>query len=168
MRRMMKMGSCADPVAPPSAAKAPADVIDTALAAGSFNKLLSAIMASGLGETLKGSGPFTMFAPADAGFEHLPAETLASMLKPENKSRLRSLLTYHVVPGRLTAAELTNIRTLTAFNGQELSVRVDVSGVAGSELRGTRRVGPPASPRPISSARTSSSTRFGRVLTPAS
>ncbi len=124
-----------------SAAPVPSDIIDTALGAGSFNKLISAVIAGGLGETLKGAGPFTVFAPTDAAFGELPAEALADLLKPENKTRLQSLLTYHVAPGRYSAGELVNTRTLMTANGQELPLRVDVSGLAGSELRGTLRVG---------------------------
>ncbi len=150
MRRMMSAGCNPSsqarskqetPAAAPSAAPVPMDIVDTALSAGTFNKLISAVIAGGLGETLKGAGPFTVFAPTDAAFGELPAEAVADLLKPENKTRLQSLLTYHVASGRYSAGELVNTRTLTTVNGQELPLRVDVSGLAGSELRGTLRVG---------------------------
>lgn len=125
----------------PLAATIPLDIIDTALASGSFRKLLSAVIASGLGETLKGSGPFTIFAPGDTAFEELPAGALDNLLKSENRERLKAVLTFHVVPGRLTAADLVNIRSLMTASGKELPLRIAVSGLAGAELRGSLRVG---------------------------
>jgi uncharacterized surface protein with fasciclin (FAS1) repeats len=124
------------------------DVIDTALAAGSFKKLLSAVIASGLGETLKGSGPFTLFAPGDAAFEKLPAGALEDLLKPENRDRLKAVLTFHLVPGRLTAADLVNTRSLTTVSGKELPLRIEFAGVAGAELRVSLRVVIPGLKRP--------------------
>ena len=117
------------------------DIIDTSLAADSFGKLISAVIASGLGETLKGPGPITVFAPSDTAFAELPAGELAYLLKPENRDRLKAVLAFHVVPGRLTAADLVNTRTLTTVSGKELPLRIDVSGLAGAELRGSLRVG---------------------------
>lgn len=84
-----------------------ADIVDTAANAGQFNTLVAAVKAAGLVGTLKGKGPFTVFAPTDAAFAKLPKETLESLLKPENKSQLASILTYHVVPGRYSAARIT-------------------------------------------------------------
>jgi uncharacterized surface protein with fasciclin (FAS1) repeats len=80
--------------------KKPQDIVDTAVAAGSFKTLAAALDAAGLVATLKGPGPFTVFAPTDAAFAKLPAGTLDNLLKPENKAQLASILTYHVVPGK--------------------------------------------------------------------
>ncbi len=82
------------------------DIVDTAASAGSFNTLIAAIEAAGLAETLKGPGPFTVFAPVNAAFEKLPAGTVNTLLKPENKKALTGVLTYHVVAGRFSADEL--------------------------------------------------------------
>src|SRR6185503_11539067 len=87
-----------------SIAKA-ADIVDTAVA-GKFNTLVAAVKAAGLVDTLKGPGPFTVFAPTDEAFAKLPAGTLEMLLKPENKAKLQSILTYHVVSGRVMAAEV--------------------------------------------------------------
>src|ERR1700756_5832505 len=79
------------------------DIVDTAVAAGDFKTLAAALQAAGLVDTLKGTGPFTVFAPTDAAFARLPAGTVETLLKPENKARLTAILTYHVVPGRVLA-----------------------------------------------------------------
>ena len=83
------------------------DIVDTAVKAGSFKTLVAAVKAAGLVETLKGDGPFTVFAPTDAAFAKLPKATLTSLLKPENKKKLASILTYHVVAGKYDAARIT-------------------------------------------------------------
>jgi len=83
-----------------------ADIVDTAVAAGSFTTLVTAVKAAGLVETLKGPGPFTVFAPTDAAFAALPSGTLATLLKPENKAKLVAILTYHVVPGRILSSDI--------------------------------------------------------------
>src|SRR5512134_2760161 len=89
------------------AGKAPEkDIVDTAVAAGSFNTLATALTAAGLIETLKGTGPFTVFAPTDAAFAKLPAGTVEDLLKPENKAKLVSILTYHVVSGSVSSAQV--------------------------------------------------------------
>jgi uncharacterized surface protein with fasciclin (FAS1) repeats len=88
-----------------SATKA-ADIVDTAVAAGSFKTLVAAVTAADLVGTLKSPGPFTVFAPTDAAFKKLPKGTVASLLKPENKAKLVKILTYHVVPGRVMAADV--------------------------------------------------------------
>ena len=85
---------------------AKADIVDTAVAAGSFKTLAAALQAAGLVETLKGKGPFTVFAPTDDAFAKLPAGTVDSLLKPENKAQLVKILTYHVVPGKVKSASL--------------------------------------------------------------
>ena len=96
------------------AASAPAraadDIVDTAAKAGSFNTLVAAVKAAGLVDTLKGKGPFTVFAPTDKAFAKLPTGTLESLLKPENKKTLTSILTYHVLPGRYDAKRITGAK----------------------------------------------------------
>ncbi len=88
-----------------------ADIVDTAVAAGSFKTLVAAVQAADLVHTLKGPGPLTVFAPTDAAFRKLPKGTLASLLKPENKHKLVEILTYHVVPGKVMAADLAGKTT---------------------------------------------------------
>ena len=83
------------------------DIVDTAVAAGKFGTLVAAVKAAGLVETLKGAGPFTVFAPTDDAFAKLPAGTVETLVKPENKATLTSILTYHVVPGRITAGQIS-------------------------------------------------------------
>jgi uncharacterized surface protein with fasciclin (FAS1) repeats len=102
------------------------DIIDTAIAAGSFNTLAKALQAAGLVETLKGSGPFTVFAPTDEAFAKLPAGTVENLLKPENREQLKAVLTYHVVPGNVTAAQVTKLDSAKTVNGK--SVRIRTSG----------------------------------------
>src|SRR5215204_5200222 len=85
------------------------DIVDTAVAAGSFKTLAAALQAAGLVDTLKGQGPFTVFAPTDAAFAKLPAGTVESLLKPENRDKLKAILTYHVVAGNVTAAQVTKL-----------------------------------------------------------
>ena len=102
---------------------APADIVDTAVAAGSFKTLAAALTEAGLVPALKGKGPFTVFAPTDEAFAKLPAGTIENLLKPENRDLLVSILTYHVVPGELDAKEVLGSKTLTTLNGQ----RVDIS-----------------------------------------
>ncbi|MGD8869626.1 MAG: fasciclin domain-containing protein, partial [Gemmatimonadales bacterium] len=82
------------------------DIVETAVAAGSFQTLVAAVKAAGLVETLQGEGPFTVFAPTDEAFAKLPAGTVESLLKPENRDKLVAVLTYHVVPGRLMASDV--------------------------------------------------------------
>ena len=83
-----------------------ADIVDTAVAAGSFKTLVAAVKAAGLVDTLKGKGPFTVFAPTDEAFAKLPPGTVESLLKPENKAKLQAVLTYHVVPAKVMAADV--------------------------------------------------------------
>jgi uncharacterized surface protein with fasciclin (FAS1) repeats len=100
------------------------DIVDTAVAAGSFKTLAAALTAAGLVDTLKGPGPFTVFAPTDAAFAKLPAGTVETLLKPENKAQLTAILTYHVVPGKVPASAVTGKTTnATTVNGA--AIRVD-------------------------------------------
>jgi uncharacterized surface protein with fasciclin (FAS1) repeats len=102
------------------------DIVDTAVAAGSFKTLATALTAAGLVETLKGKGPFTVFAPTDAAFAKLPAGTVEDLLKPENKAKLTAILTYHVVAGDVKAADVVKLTEAKTVNGQ--SVKITVAG----------------------------------------
>jgi len=104
--------------------KAAGDIVAVAAGAGNFKTLVAAIQAAGLVETLQGKGPFTVFAPTDEAFAKLPAGTVESLLKPENKAKLVSILTYHVVPGKVMAADVKTMKAKTV-NGQELSIKVE-------------------------------------------
>jgi uncharacterized surface protein with fasciclin (FAS1) repeats len=104
------------------------DIVDIAVGAGSFNTLVAAVKAAGLVETLKGDGPFTVFAPTDAAFARLPAGTVESLLRPENIDQLRAILTYHVVPGKVLAADVVGLESATTVQGQAL--RIEVNGMA--------------------------------------
>jgi len=98
------------------------DIIDTALSAGNFSTMAAALGAAGLIETLKGDGPFTVFAPTDEAFSKIPAATLSELLQPENKENLVAILTYHVVSGRVTADEVTNLESATSLQGQTVKI----------------------------------------------
>jgi uncharacterized surface protein with fasciclin (FAS1) repeats len=105
------------------------DIVDTAVAAGSFKTLAKALVAADLVDTLKGAGPFTVFAPTDEAFAKLPAGTLETLLKPENKAQLRRILTYHVVAGRVMAADVVKLKSAKAVSGDVVSISVMGSGV---------------------------------------
>jgi len=98
------------------------DIVDTAAAAGDFTTLVAAVEAAGLVDTLKGDGPFTVFAPTDAAFAALPEGTVETLLKPENKDQLVSILTYHVVPTKVMAADLTDGQEAPTVQGGTLMV----------------------------------------------
>lgn len=100
------------------------DIVDTAVAAGSFNTLAAALEAGDLVVTLKGEGPFTVFAPTDEAFAQLPDGTVEMLLLPENKDKLVEILTYHVVPGEVSAAEVVTMTTAQTANGSDLAIRV--------------------------------------------
>ncbi len=108
--------------APLFAASHQKDIVDTAVAAGSFKTLVAAVKAAGLVETLKGKGPFTVFAPTDEAFAKLPAGTLDTLLKPENKEKLKGILTYHVVPGKVMAKDVVTLKEAKTVNGQMLTI----------------------------------------------
>jgi uncharacterized surface protein with fasciclin (FAS1) repeats len=108
-----------------TAAKAEAatkDIVQTAVDAGSFKTLAAALQAAGLVETLKGEGPFTVFAPTDEAFAKLPAGTVEDLLKPENKAKLVAILTYHVVPGSVMAAQAATLPSAKTVNGASVSI----------------------------------------------
>lgn len=108
---------------------AKSDIVDTAVAAGSFKTLAAALDAAGLVDTLKGAGPFTVFAPTDEAFAALPAGTVEELLKPENKDQLIAILTYHVVPGRVLASDVVKISSAKTVNGKSVAVKVSDAGV---------------------------------------
>ena len=105
------------------------DIVDTAVAAGQFKTLAAALTAAGLVDTLKGPGPLTVFAPNDAAFAELPAGTVENLLKPENKAQLTAILTYHVVPGKVMAADVVKLKEAKTVNGKMLQVKVNGSEV---------------------------------------
>ena len=98
------------------------DIVDTAVEAGTFNTLAAALTAAGLVETLKGEGPFTVFAPTDEAFAALPAGTVDTLLLPENKDQLVAILTYHVVPGKVMSTDLSEGLTAATVNGADVTI----------------------------------------------
>ena len=104
------------------------DIVDTAVEAGQFNTLAAALTAAGLVDTLKGAGPFTVFAPTDEAFAKLPAGTVENLLKPENKQQLTDILTYHVVAGKVMAADVAGLDEAKSVNGK----MIDVEAAGGS------------------------------------
>ena len=101
------------------------DIVDTAVSAGSFETLVAAVQAAGLVETLKGDGPFTVFAPTDEAFAALPAGTVEELLKPENKDQLVAVLTYHVVPGKVMSTDLSDDMMAATVQGSEIMIDLD-------------------------------------------
>jgi len=123
------------------------DIVDTAVSAGSFNTLVAAVQAAGLVHTLKGHGPFTVFAPNDEAFAALPAGTVENLLKPENKDQLIAVLTYHVVPAKVMAADIAGkTAAVLTVQGQRLSVdarkgvRVDKAKVVAADVEASNGV----------------------------
>ena len=100
------------------------DIVDTAVSAGSFKTLTAALEAAGLVGTLKGKGPFTVFAPTDQAFAKLPAGTVESLLKPANKQKLTAILTYHVVAGNLKADDVIKLSSAKTLNGESVTIKV--------------------------------------------
>ncbi len=113
----------------PAVAVEQKDIVDTAVAAGSFKTLAKALAAADLVDTLKGSGPFTVFAPTDEAFAKLPAGTLETLLKPENKAQLRRILTYHVVAGKVMAADVVKMQSAKAVSGDTMTIVTRDGGV---------------------------------------
>ena len=105
------------------------NIVDTAVAAGSFKTLAAALHAANLVDALKGEGPFTVFAPTDAAFAALPKGTLDNLLDPKNKAALQAILTYHVVPGRVAAADVVKLHGATSLNGQRIDITSSDQGV---------------------------------------
>lgn len=112
-----------------SARAANQDIVDTAVGAGQFKTLATALKAAGLVETLKRPGPFTVFAPTDEAFAKLPAGTVENLLKPENKAKLTAILTYHVVPGAVNAQQVTKLNEAKTVNGAMVKVSTEAGKV---------------------------------------
>ncbi|TCS43137.1 fasciclin domain-containing protein [Reinekea marinisedimentorum] len=123
------------------------DIVDTAVEAGSFNTLVAAVQAAGLVETLKGEGPFTVFAPTDEAFAKLPAGTVESLLMPENKDQLVAILTYHVVPGAVKAADVVGLSSAKTVQGQSVKIKtyggavmIDEAKVVATDIMATNGI----------------------------
>jgi uncharacterized surface protein with fasciclin (FAS1) repeats len=101
------------------------DIVDTAIGAGSFTTLVAAVQAAGLVDTLKGDGPFTVFAPTDDAFAALPDGTVADLLKPENKDKLVAILTYHVVAGKVMSSDLSNGMMAATIQGSDVKIMTE-------------------------------------------
>jgi uncharacterized surface protein with fasciclin (FAS1) repeats len=101
------------------------DIVDTAVGAGGFKTLVVAVSKAGLVETLKGKGPFTVFAPTDEAFAKLPEGTVAELIKPENKEKLTAILTYHVIPGKVTAKDVVKLSEAKTVQGSSVDIKVD-------------------------------------------
>ena len=133
-------------LAPASPSAQGKDIVDTAVSAGSFKTLAAALKAADLISTLKGAGPFTVFAPTDEAFAKLPAGTVETLLKPENKDRLRRILTYHVVAGQVMAADVVKLSSAKAVSGDMLQIRtsggvmVNASKVVKADVKATNGV----------------------------
>lgn len=112
-----------------------ADIVDTAVAAGKFKTLVAALKAADLVDTLKGPGPFTVFAPTDAAFAKLPPGTVESLLKPENKAKLQSILTYHVVAGKVMSQEVVKLNSATTVEGHSVAIKTMNGGVMVNNAR---------------------------------
>ena len=124
IRRTFLALTAATAFAMPAAAQEK-DIVDTAVAAGTFNTLAAALTQAGLVETLKGPGPFTVFAPTDAAFAALPAGTVEDLMKPENKDKLTAILTYHVVPGKVMSTDRTEGMRAATVNGAKIPIALD-------------------------------------------
>ena len=122
------------------------DIVDTAVEAGSFGTLVAAVQAAGLVDTLKGEGPFTVFAPTDDAFAALQAGTVEDLLKPENKDKLTAILTYHVVPGKVMSTDLSDGMKATTVQGGEVTimteggVKVDDANVVSADIEASNGV----------------------------
>ena len=114
-----------------------ADIVDTAVA-GKFNTLVAAVKAAGLVDTLKGPGPFTVFAPTDEAFAKLPAGTLETLLKPENKAKLQSILKYHVVPGKVMSRDVVKLNSAKTVEGRSIAIKTMDGGVMVNNARVTK------------------------------
>ncbi|PKM30022.1 MAG: fasciclin [Gammaproteobacteria bacterium HGW-Gammaproteobacteria-11] len=124
--------------------KAPADIVDTAIAAGSFSTLVTAVQAAGLVDTLKGEGPFTVFAPTDEAFAKIPQADLEALLA--DKEKLTAVLTYHVVAGKVMAADVVNLTSAETVQGSALTidttdgVKVDAANVTATDIEASNGV----------------------------
>lgn len=137
----MIAAATAVPLAFSSVAALASDIVDTAVSAGKFQTLVTAVKAAGLVDTLKGDGPFTVFAPTDEAFAKLPAGTVEDLLKPENKEKLVAVLTYHVVPGKIMSSDIAGkTAEVETVQGSKLSVdatkgvKVDEANVTSADI----------------------------------
>ncbi len=128
------IGMCALAMAPAAPA---ADIVDTAVA-GHFQTLVAAVKAADLVNTLKGPGPFTVFAPTDEAFAKLPAGAVQDLLKPENKSKLRSILMYHVVPGKVMSADVVKLDSAKTAEGRTIGIKMEDGAVMVTSARVTK------------------------------
>ncbi|WP_299397317.1 fasciclin domain-containing protein [Pelagibius sp.] len=136
LSRTLFAAAVAAPLALSSIAAKAADIVDTAVEAGQFETLVAAVQAAGLVETLKGDGPFTVFAPTDEAFAKLPEGTVENLLKPENKDQLVAILTYHVVPGKVMSGDIAGKMTeATTVQGSELTIDAMKGGVQVEEAQ---------------------------------
>ena len=134
MKKMLKSAAVAAAVAVMVLAggvaqAAEKNIVETAVAAGSFTTLAKALQAAGLVDTLMGKGPFTVFAPTDEAFAKLPEGTIEELLKPENKAKLQAILTYHVVPGKVMASQVVGLKSAKTVNGESVTIAVMDGGV---------------------------------------
>ena len=150
LTKILTIAALALVVAVPATAdtqEAPKDIVDIAAGAGTFQTLVAAVTAADLVETLKGDGPFTVFAPTDEAFAALPAGTVESLLKPENKDQLVAILTYHVVPGKVMAAQVADGASATTVQGTDVdftvsygTVKVDGATVTTADIEASNGV----------------------------
>ena len=147
LRKSLLVAIAALPLALGAVTAKAADIVDTAVSAGKFNTLVTAVKAAGLVETLKGKGPFTVFAPTDEAFAKLPAGTVEDLLKPENKEKLVAVLTYHVVPGKIMAKDIAGKKAMVdTVQGGKLSVdatkgvKVDQAEVISTDIEASNGV----------------------------
>ncbi len=147
VRRTLMAATAAIPLAFSSVAAMAADIVDTAVSAGNFQTLITAVKAAGLVDTLKGDGPYTVFAPTDEAFAKLPAGTVEDLLKPENKEKLVAVLTYHVVPGKIMSSDIAGKTAMVGtVQGSKLSVdatkgvKVDEANVTSADIEASNGV----------------------------
>lgn len=147
IRRFAIAAVAAAPLALGAVAAKAADIVDTAVSAGQFGTLVTAVQAAGLVDTLKGTGPFTVFAPTDEAFAKLPAGTVENLLKPENKDQLVAVLTYHVVPGKIMSSDIAGQTAMVkTVQGSDLSVdatdgvKVDEATVVSADVEASNGV----------------------------
>ena len=146
-RRTLIAAIAVVPLAMATVSAKAADIVDTAVSAGGFETLVAAVQAAGLVDTLKGDGPFTVFAPTDEAFAKLPAGTVEMLLKPENKDQLIAVLTYHVVPGKVMSGDIAGKKmAVKTVQGSELAVdatdgvKVDGATVVGADVEASNGV----------------------------
>ena len=147
LRRSLLAAAAALPLVFTAVGAKAADIVETAVSAGQFKTLVTAVEAAGLAETLKGEGPFTVFAPTDEAFAKLPAGTVEDLLKPENKQMLVAVLTYHVVPGKIMSGDIAGKTAMVeTVQGGKLSVdatngvKVDEATVISADIEASNGV----------------------------